>query len=126
MGKCRPFFVEWNGKPVTSVKTAFASAVRLARLDISNGAITPHTLRHTAATWLMQNGASVWEAAGFLGMSPQLVEKTYGHHHPDHLKRVSQRGFRPIQSVEMPKSNEAKAPETLVGPAGLEPATRPL
>lgn len=44
-------FVEFNGKPVNSVKTAFKSAVRLAGLGPG---ISPHTLRHTAATWLMQ------------------------------------------------------------------------
>jgi len=47
-------FVEFNGKPVNSVKTAFKSAVRLAGLGPG---ISPHTLRHTAATWLMQKGA---------------------------------------------------------------------
>ncbi len=46
-------FVEFNGKPVSSVKTAFKSAVRLAGLGPG---ISPHTLRHTAATWLMQKG----------------------------------------------------------------------
>ena len=74
--------VEWHGKPVRSVKTGFASAVALAKLP---GRVTPHTLRHTAATWLMQGGAPIWEAAGFLGMSPEMVERVYGHHHPDHL-----------------------------------------
>lgn len=85
------YFVEWNGKPVVSVKTGFAHAVKLAELGEG---VTPHTLRHTAATWLMQNGVAIWEAAGFLGMSPELVERTYGHHHPDHLRGAS-RGFRP-------------------------------
>src|SRR6202044_3909329 len=42
-------FVEFNGKPVASVKKGFKSAVELACL---NGKVTPHTLRHTAATWL--------------------------------------------------------------------------
>lgn len=48
--------------------------------------VTPHTLRHTAATWLMQRRADLWEAAGFLGMSVEQLERTYGHHHSDHLK----------------------------------------
>jgi integrase len=75
-------FVEFNGKPVTSVKTAFKSAVRLA--DLGPG-ISPHTLRHTAATWLMQKGADPWQAAGYLGMSLEILLNTYGHHHPDYL-----------------------------------------
>ncbi len=76
-------FVEFNGKPVASVKTGFQSAVRLAGLP---GKVTPHTLRHTAATWLMQRGVPIWEAAGFLGMSAEVLQETYGHHHPDFLQ----------------------------------------
>jgi integrase len=73
-------FVEFNSKPVASVKKGFRSAVGLAGLS---GKVTPHTLRHTAATWLMQRGVPVWEAAGFLGMSAEVLLRTYGHHHPD-------------------------------------------
>jgi integrase len=76
-------FVEFNGKPVASVKKGFKTAVRLAGLA---GKVTPHTLRHTAATWLMQRGAPIWEAAGFLGMSAEVLQETYGHHHPDYLQ----------------------------------------
>jgi integrase len=46
--------------------------------------ISPHTLRHTAATWLMQRGADPWQAAGYLGMSLEVLLNTYGHHHPDY------------------------------------------
>jgi integrase len=81
-GVAKDYFVEWHGKPISSVKTALNTAVRLAGLE---GRITPHTFRHTAATWLMQNGVSPWRAAGFLGMSVETLDKVYGHHHPDYL-----------------------------------------
>jgi integrase len=76
-------FVEWQGAPVKSVKTAFKHAVNLAGLW---GKVTPHTLRHTAATWLMQRGVPIWQAAGYLGMSAAMIERTYGHHHPDYMR----------------------------------------
>ena len=76
-------FVEWQGAPVKSVKTGFGHAVKLAGLW---GKVTPHTLRHTAATWLMQRGVPIWQAAGYLGMSAQMIERTYGHHHPDFMR----------------------------------------
>ena len=76
-------FVEFNGKPVASVKKGFRSAVNLAKLP---GKVTPHTLRHTAATRLMQRGVPIWEAAGFPGMSPEVLRDPYGHCHPDHLQ----------------------------------------
>jgi integrase len=90
----REHFVEWNGAPVRSVKTAFKSAVRLAKLT---GHVTPHTLRHTAATWLMQAGVDKWEVAGFLGMSVEILERVYGHHHPDYLRAAARAiGYRPL------------------------------
>jgi integrase len=79
------YFVTWHGKPVRSVKKGFARAVALVGL----AGVTPHTLRHTAATWLMQNGVPIWEAAGFLGMSPEILARVYGHHHPDHLRNAA-------------------------------------
>jgi integrase len=79
-------FVEWQGAPVKSVKTAFKHAVALAGLW---GKVTPHTLRHTAATWLMQRGVPIWQAAGFLGMSADMIERTYGHHHPDYMRAAA-------------------------------------
>ena len=73
-------------QPVKSVKTAFKRAVSLSKLE---GKVSPHTLRHTAATWLMQIGVSTWEAAGFLGMSEKTLRDVYGHHHPDYLQAAA-------------------------------------
>jgi integrase len=86
-GIIKEHFVEWNGAPIASVKTALKTAVRLAKLP---GKITPHTLRHTAATWLMQNGVSMWRAAGFLGMSVETLDRIYGHHHPDYFSDAAE------------------------------------
>jgi hypothetical protein len=79
----------WHGAGVKSVKNGFARAVEVAKLDLSDGNVTPHTLRHTAATWLMQLGTDPWEAAGYLGMSVKVLIDTYGHHHPDYMKEAS-------------------------------------
>ena len=76
------FAVEWNEKPVRDVDKAFRNVARAAGLSH----ISPHVLRHTAATWLMQSGADKWEAAGYLGMTLETLERVYGHHHPDYLK----------------------------------------
>ena len=82
-GIIKEHFVEFNGKPVKSVKTAFKRAVILAGLKAP---ASSHTLRHTAATWMMQNGVDLWTAAGFLGMSVEILQRVYGHHHPDYLR----------------------------------------
>ena len=33
----------------------------------------------------MQAGTDLWEAAGYLGMTIEMLHGCYGHHHPDHL-----------------------------------------
>lgn len=73
------YAVEFNGKPIgTGIEKAFRGACRDAGLE----GVTPHTLRHSACTWLLRNGATIWEAAKFLGMSAEMVERVYGHHSP--------------------------------------------
>ena len=74
--------VEFDGAPVRSIKTAWRRAVREAGVDHC----TPHDLRHTCATWMMQEGTDLWTAAGYLGMSEPMLVEVYGHHHPDHMR----------------------------------------
>lgn len=78
--------INWNGSSVQSVKKAFRSARENAKL--SNDVI-PHTLRHTATTWLMQAGVEAWQAAGFLGMTTEMIERNYGHHSPLYQKQAA-------------------------------------
>ena len=121
-------FVEWQGTPVKSVKTGFRHAVKLAGLW---GKVTPHTLRHTAATWLMQRGVPIWQAAGYLGMSAEMIERTYGHHHPDYsapprrpLPRNNRRTFHWLfhwLSQKRAQPNSEKPNVFMVGPGGRKP-----
>lgn len=78
LGICGDAVVEWNGKPVARVSKAFRALAEEAGLHD----VHPHILRHTAATWLMQAGADLWQAAGLLGMTVQTLQEVYGHHHP--------------------------------------------
>jgi integrase len=92
------FAVEWNGETVQNIKKAFSNVAA----DAGLGDVTPHVLRHTAATWLMQAGTDMWEAAGYLGMTVEMLSQRYGHHHPDHLagaKRAFARHRRIRQAV---------------------------
>ena len=78
--------VEWAGGPIASIKHGFRDACIRAGLR----EVMPHTLRHTAATWLAQGGISMWDIAGMLGhSSPKMVEETYGHHSPEHLRKAA-------------------------------------
>lgn len=80
------YVIEYNGYPVGSIIKAFRETTLLA--GFAPGDVVPYTLRHTAATWIVQRGVPLWEIAGFLGHSDTcMVEKHYAHHHPDNQCR---------------------------------------
>lgn len=68
------------------VRTGFEGCVRDAGLAPET---TPHWLRHTAATWLMEAGVDVWLAAAYLGMTPETLIKVYGHVRPDYQAQAA-------------------------------------
>ena len=83
--------VEIDGARVGDIKHSFETATKRAGLSD----VTPHTLKHTAITWALQNGSGLWDAAGFFATSVETIEKVYGHHSPDFqesaLKAVEKR-----------------------------------
>lgn len=88
-------FITWMGEPVKSVKTAFAYATEAVGLE----GVTPHTLRHTAATWMIQNGTDLATVAEYLGMSEAILRSTYWHHHPDYQGDIA-KAFRPRKKAK--------------------------
>jgi integrase len=80
------FVVNEAGSRLKDIKRGFATACDRAALSD----VTPHVLRHTCATWLMQRGVPIWDAAGFLGMIRETLERVYGHHHPDFLRSAAE------------------------------------
>jgi integrase len=97
----------YDGLLVRKVNKSFRNSVALAGLDSE---VTPHTLRHTRATWLMQAGVDMWEAAGSLGMTVKTLQEVYGHHHPSWQKKAADADGReragntkPSRSIAEPK-----------------------
>ena len=76
--------IAYKGKAVGDIKKSFAAACRSA--GISD--VTPHTLRHTAITWLVQAAVSLWEVSGYVGVSPEIIARVYGHHAPDYMENA--------------------------------------
>ena len=75
--------IEYQGQPVKSIKKAFRALCLDCKVKAS-----AHTLRHTSATWMVMAGVPLSEVARLLGDSEKTVEKVYGKHAPDYLKRA--------------------------------------
>lgn len=86
-----------NGERIKDIKKGFGAACERAKID----GVSPHTLRHTAATWLMQGGTDLWQASGFLSMSMETLQRVYGHHHPDYQREAAENIGRRPQNVRV-------------------------
>ena len=65
-----------DGQPLAGkIRSAWEGILQDAGLGED---VVRHSLRHTAATWLMQAGVDMWEAAGGLGMTVEQLEASYG------------------------------------------------
>lgn len=81
-----PYVVEFAGGRVQSVKHGFYNATVRAGLK----GVTPHTLRHSFATWLAMGGMDMRKIADALGhTSVAMVESVYAKFSPDYLDDVS-------------------------------------
>lgn len=93
------YVINWNGERIKRINKAFGTAARNAGLNPShykpandegaNKRVTPHTLCHTCITWLLRQEVPVWDVAGFVGKSEDMIREVYGHHCPDHMERAA-------------------------------------
>lgn len=75
--------INYDGTPIKGkVRRSWETVRKMARHPRKD---SPHILRHTAATWLMQTGIDLAQIAGYLGMTVKTLETVYGHHHPDFM-----------------------------------------
>lgn len=78
--------IEYAGTGVRSIKRGFKAACARAGIE---GA-SPHTLRHTAASWLAEGGISMAQIAQYLGHTDsKTTEKIYARFSPDFLAEAA-------------------------------------
>lgn len=83
-----PFVIHYHGKTVKAQRKAWDEARTNAGLGKE---VTPHILKHTAVTWMMQSGADPWDVAEYAGTSLKMIEDVYGHHHPEFQGDIASR-----------------------------------
>lgn len=103
----RQYLIEHEGRPVGDIHKAWATACDRARVKA-----TPHTLRHTGITHMLQRGVSIWDVAGFAGATAETIDRVYGHHCADHQEeaRASYRKKPPRAGSDMAQKPGAKPP----------------
>lgn len=80
-----PYVIEYGGSKVGNIKKGFALAVARAGLED----VTPHDLRHTAAVWMAEAGASMSEIAQVLGHTDERITfRVYARFSPEYLRRA--------------------------------------
>jgi site-specific recombinase XerD len=78
-----------------------------------------HTLRHTAAAWMVQAGRSLYEVQRVLGHSTPLMTQRYAHLEPKHLRGAVEALDAAMRGVDTPVDKSAPADSTtLNAPAG--------
>jgi len=82
------YVIHNHGVRLKDIKRSFNTATKNAELID----VTPHTLRHTAGTWMAQKGVPYHEIAGYLGHTIERTTALYSHHHPDYME-TARRAF---------------------------------
>jgi integrase len=93
------------------VHTAFKTACELAGLSTDPddpNKVTPHTLRHTCVTWMLDAGISPWKVGRYVGMTAEMVERVYGHTN-DEMQRETANAVRRNRSGSVPQVSHTTA-----------------
>ena len=80
------YAIEWAGRPIAGkIRRSWDTARRLAGLGSE---VTPHILKHTCATMMLEGGKTIWEVAAALGTSPDIINKHYASRTVSHTRKT--------------------------------------
>jgi len=109
-------FADRNGKEIGKVSNSFDRAV--SELDLNIGLTDPlnkftfHCLRHTFASWLVQNGESLYTVKELMGHSTMAMTERYSHLASKNLKDAVRKLEDSLKSST--KEEEKKTPQEAV------------
>lgn len=85
-----PIYVfTYKGQPISGIKNSFAGACKKAKLQDFRF----HDLRHTCASWLVQDGAQLAVVRDILGHSSSKMTEKYAHHDKKQRKDALEHTF---------------------------------
>ena len=92
--------------PASGIRHHFEKLVAVAELQHG---LTPHDLRRTLATWMIQTGAGMEVVGKLLGHAPQGITATvYAHVNTDQVRRALERTVRAMLAAADATEEEAK------------------
>jgi excisionase family DNA binding protein len=112
--KTSPQFVFHNkatGSYIKDIKTAFGTACRKARIK----GFRVHDLRHTAATWMVEDGVDIVTIKEILGHASLETTQRYCHPNKEAKRRASMRLAERLKPTKMDILEDKQALEGVVG-----------
>lgn len=96
--------IERNKRPVKDIRRGFWWAMKRAGLGTGVGrafkpAFSPHALKHSAISWLAEDGVTVDEIADLTDTDPKTVRRIYRRINPGALRGLAER----LESAVAPK-----------------------
>lgn len=82
---CTGYVIERHGKRVEHIAKGFRAACKRAGIK----GVSPHIMRHSAATWMAMDDVPMREIARLLGDEEATVERVYAKHSPSYLRRAT-------------------------------------
>ncbi|MEP5630369.1 MAG: site-specific integrase [Tateyamaria sp.] len=75
------YVITYKGEPLKDIKGGFANVLREAKIKKK---VTPHNMKHTAITLMLQRGIDPETVARWTNTTLEIIFKVYSHHIPDH------------------------------------------
>lgn len=97
-----PLFADTRGRPIAT-QTVSRSLALMAHAGQVAKAVTPHMIRHTAATLLLRNGADLRVVQEYLGHSSIMTTQRYTHVSKEHLRGVVSKLHPKISNLQTSK-----------------------
>ena len=71
--------IHYKGQPVKKLRRSWTAVVKAAKLGPE---VTPHTLKHTAVTWMVMDGMPLLTISRITGTDVVTLERVYAHYMP--------------------------------------------
>ena len=80
------YVIEFHGKPVGDIRYGFQRAAERAKVPWA----TAHIMKHSAISWLAEEGHTIDQIADFTSTSRATVDRIYSKFNPDYLSNLAE------------------------------------